>query len=441
MKKSLYSLYNTLLFAFSVALSILTVLFSCNGWGWPGNQDITYLITMDFNPSTNNFSNSHLKITRDDNGADISNLTTLGGRRTHLEIHNEDPLPADTYAIKLTTIKDAIAVAKRKPNDFCKDWCGIYDFVVLRRTDSRVPLTLNNQDNTSSIKFDGWLIYSSVGDENRLDTRYSSVGDENRIDTGASTKTNHQCKIYGKNIISNGYKQNCTVTSSSLLIRDDGRFVSGSMQFVFDELKAELKKPENPVGIYEGSTLYAGDSIASSYKHSMIEKYTFHFRVRKLSYINSDKNDLTVNLKWHTVRQSGNLYTTYANGRALFSVDGFWGPPQALLLTIAKKTPLQCPYLPLDLKTIKEKVFGVTPDPQDSSCDLYMPYNIHLTALKSQQHYTWIDGQTLRIKSVLTHSFYGALDIDFAITTHLKPKYKSGSFSIPVTVNAELTHL
>ncbi|MCY4329406.1 MAG: hypothetical protein OXC48_04915 [Endozoicomonadaceae bacterium] len=431
MKKSLYSLYNTLLFAFSVALSILTVLFSCNGWGWPQNKNITYLITMDFNPNTNKFSNWHLKITRDDNGADISNLTTLGGRRTHLEIHNGDPLPADTYAIKLITIKDAIAVAKRRPNDFCASWCGVGNYVVLKRTDSRVPLTLKNQDNTSSIKFDGWLIYSSVGDENSTDR-------------SGFAETNHQCKIYNQNIISNGYKQNCIVTPPDyVVIHDDGRFVSGSMQFVFDELKAELKKPENPDGIYEGSTLYEGDSITSNYQKNMIERYTFHFRVRKLATyrINSDKNNLTVNLKWHTVRQSGNLYTTYANGRALFSIDGFWGPPQALLLTIAKKTPLQCPYLPLDLKTIKEKVFGVTPDPQDSSCDLYMPYNIHLTALKSQQHYTWIDGQTLRIKPVQTHSFYGALDIDFAITTHLKPKYKSGSFSIPVTVNAELTHL
>ena len=429
MKKSLYSLYNTLLFAFSVALSILTVLFSCNGWGWPGNKDITYLITMDFNPSTNNFSNSHLKITRDDNGADISNLTTLGGRRTHLVIHNEDPLPADTYAIKLITIKDAIAVAKRRPNDFCASWCGGGNNAALKRTDSRVPLTLNNQDNTSSIKFDGWLIYSSIGDENEVH--------------GSAITSNYLCKTYGRNVISNEYKKNCAATGTPFRIIDNGEPLSGSMQIVFDELKAELKKPEHPAGIYEGSTLYTGDSIASYYKRTMIERYTFHFRVRKLAtyYINSDKNNLTVNLKWHTVRQSGNLYTTYANGRALFSIDGSWSPSQALLLTIAKKTPLQCPDLPLDLKTIKEKVFGVTPDPQDSSCDLYMPYNIHLTALKSQQHYTWIDGQTLRIKPVQTHSFYGALDIDFAITTHLKPKYKSGSLSIPVTVNAEITHL
>ncbi|MCY4330167.1 MAG: hypothetical protein OXC48_08845 [Endozoicomonadaceae bacterium] len=113
MKKSLY---HTLLFIFSATLSILTILFSCNGWGRSGNKNITYLITMDFDPNTNNFSNGQVKVTRDDTGADISNLRTPSGKKTHLEIHNEDPLPANIYAIKLITIRDSIAVAKKKAN-------------------------------------------------------------------------------------------------------------------------------------------------------------------------------------------------------------------------------------------------------------------------------------------------------------------------------------
>ncbi len=108
---------------------------------------------------------------------------------------------------------------------------------------------------------------------------------------------------------------------------------------------------------------------------------------------------------------------------------------------MAKNTPLHCPYLPLDLKTIKEKILGVTPNPQDVSCDLYMPYKVYVTDLDSGKRHPWIDGQALKIKPAKMNSFRRALDIDFTITSHLEPKQKSGSFSIPVTVNAELAPL
>ena len=434
MKKSLY---HTLLFIFSATLSILTILFSCNGWGRSGNKNITYLITMDFDPNTNNFSNGQVKVTRDDTEADISNLRTPSGKKTHLEMHNEDPLPANTYAIKLITIRDSIAVAKKKPIDFCKSWRRA-DSVGLNRSDSRVPLTLNNKGNTNSITFTGWFIYSFFGDENKSD------GSNNNFQV--RTKNNGKCKVHYryKNAepiisistkpiisISNRYKQNCIALTTRYNVKNGPKPIlpiTGSMQIVFNELKTELKKPERPAGLYEGSTLY-GDSV-------------FHFKVRKLSSINNgNKNNLTVDLKWYTVQQGKDLYKINVNGRAIFSIDGSWSLSQALLLTITKNTPLYCPYLPLDLKTIEEKILGVVANPQDVSCDLYMTYKVYLTDLHSGERHPWIDGQALRIKPVQTDSFQGALDIDFTITSDHEPKNKSGILSIPVTVNAELTPL
>ncbi len=175
---------------------------------------------------------------------------------------------------------------KKKPIDFCKSWCRA-DSVGLNRSDSRVPLILNNKGNTNSITFTGWFIYSFFGDENKSD------GSNNNFQV--RTKKNGKCKVhYGyKNAkpiisISNRYKQNCISLTTRYNVKNGPKPIlpiTGSMQIVFDELKTELKKPEHPAGLYEGSTLYTGDSV-------------FHFKVRKLSSIKSgEKNNLTVDLK------------------------------------------------------------------------------------------------------------------------------------------------